>query len=277
MHRNTTVRATDGTMMMRLLFLLFVGLHIAESWVGRFPLSQQQKQRIFLEPLPPFTDAVYNKRQYCCPSRRQERRNVPRLHAVPPSVWWIVGHELLGAAPVPFIASATKRGGWLTNIDRPPWNPPDWLFAPMWTFLYATMGLAVSKIYHSSSGKASVLKTPWLMALWAVHFALNVSWAPVFFSLQRFRSALIISCLMVATLAVIIPLFYAVDPTAGLILLPYLVWITFATVLNGELCRRNPTVHGYNNGMLQAQIQRLQADAAKYADSLMNDSGSVSE
>jgi translocator protein len=195
--------------------------------------------------------------------QRNENKSV-QLQAVPPSLWWILGHEILGSAPVPFIASATKKGGWLSNIDRPSWNPPDWIFGPMWTFLYATMGLAVSKIYNSS--KPAAVKTP-LLILWAVHFALNVSWAPVFFSLQRFRPALIISCLMVATLLLVIPLFYTVNPTAGLVLLPYLAWISFATVLNKELCKRNPTVNGYNNGMLQAQIQKLQSDAAEYADS----------
>ncbi|KAG7361773.1 TspO/MBR family protein [Nitzschia inconspicua] len=193
-----------------------------------------------------------------------KRAPSPTLRAIPPSLWWILGHELLGSAPVPFIASATKNGGWLSKIERPDWNPPDWLFGPVWTFLYATMGLAASKIYYST--KPSNIKKP-LMILWAVHFALNISWAPVFFSLQRFRPACIISCLMVMTLLVVIPLFYSVNPSAGILLLPYLAWITFATFLNKELCKLNPTVKGYNNGMFQAQIQKLQMDAAKYADS----------
>ncbi|KAL3942003.1 MAG: hypothetical protein SGARI_000411, partial [Bacillariaceae sp.] len=121
-----------------------------------------------------------------------------------------------------------------------------------------------SRIYNSS--KPASVKTP-LLALWVVHFALNVSWAPTFFALKRFRPALVISSLMVLTLLAVMPLFYSVNPTAGLILLPYLAWITFATVLNNELCKRNPTVNGYNNGMFQAQLQKQQQDAATYADS----------
>jgi translocator protein len=188
-----------------------------------------------------------------------------RLQAIPPSLWWILGHDILGAAPVPFISSATKRnGGWLSKIDRPPWNPPDWLFGPVWTFLYSCMGLAASKVYYSSHS----IKIP-LMLLWVVHFTLNLSWAPVFFSLKRFREAFIISCFMVLTLSMfLITLFcYNVSATAGFLLLPYLAWIIFATFLNKEICRLNPTVLGYNNGMLQSQIQKLQEDAAKYADS----------
>jgi translocator protein len=188
-----------------------------------------------------------------------------RLQAIPPSLWWIMGHNLLGAAAVPFISSATnKNGGWLSKIDRPPWNPPDWLFGPVWSFLYSCMGLAASRVYNSNH----TVKTP-LMILWVVHFTLNLSWAPVFFSLQRFRAALIISCFMVLTLLMfLISLFCCnVNATAGLLLMPYLAWIIFATFLNKDICRRNPTVKGYNNGMLQSQIQKLQEDAAKYADS----------
>jgi tryptophan-rich sensory protein len=187
-----------------------------------------------------------------------------KLDAIPPSLWWILGHNIVGAAPVPFIADATKNGGWLSRIDRPPWNPPDWIFGPVWTFLYTCMGIAVSRIF--TSAKPASVKTP-LLALWGVHFALNVSWAPTFFALKQLRPALVISCLMVATLLAVIPLFYSINASAGLLLLPYLAWISFATVLNAELCKRNPTKNGYNNAMLQAQILKLQQDAAAYADS----------
>ena len=185
-----------------------------------------------------------------------------QLNGIPSSVWWILGHEIIGSAPVPYIAKATKKGGWFSKIDRPSWNPPDRLFGPVWTTLYFCMGLAVSRIYNST--KPSSVKNP-LLVLWGIHFALNVSWAPVFFCLKRFRAALIISCLMVITLMVIIPLFYGVDVSSALLLLPYLAWISFATVLNKKICQLNPTKNGYNNGMFQAQLQKLQEDAAKYA------------
>lgn len=185
------------------------------------------------------------------------------LAALPPSTWWVVGHVVGGASPVPFVASATKPGGWYRKISLPSWNPPDKIFGPVWTVLYTCMGLAVSRIWNSSAISATTKKG--LMLAWFGHFALNLSWAPTFFGMQRFRAACVTSSLMVMTLLAIIPRFYQVNPTSAYLLIPYLAWITFATFLNRTICARNPTVKGYNDGMLQAQIQTLQADAAKYA------------
>lgn len=187
------------------------------------------------------------------------------LSAVPPSIWWILGHNVLGVTPAFVVAPATKQGGWYRKINLPSWNPPDWLFGPVWTFLYSCMGIAVSKIY-STSKISSTTKTL-LLLFWLIHFALNLSWAPTFFGLQQFKPALIISTLMVITLLTTIPLFYTVNPMSGLLLLPYLCWITFATVLNYDICKRNPTKDGYNDAMFQAQLQKLQENAAKYANS----------
>jgi len=99
--------------------------------------------------------------------------------------------------------------------------------------------------------------------LWVTHFCLNMSWAPIFFGLQRFRLGLAISYLLVGSLAVIMPLFYAVDPTSAFLLVPYALWLSFATFgLNVSICQRNPTKNGYNEGMLQAQLIKLQENAA---------------
>jgi tryptophan-rich sensory protein len=204
-----------------------------------------------------------NQHYWNTPVSTPNRAKHAQLNGIPSSVLWILGHEVIGSAPVPFIAQATKKGGWLSKIDRPSWNPPDWLFGPVWTTLYCCMGLSVSRI--CSSTKPRSVKNP-LLVFWGIHFVLNVSWAPVFFCFKRFRAALIISCLMVITLMGIIPLFYRVNVGSALLLIPYLAWISFATVLNAAICKRNPTdKYGYNNGMLQAQIQALQEDAAKYA------------
>jgi tryptophan-rich sensory protein len=185
-----------------------------------------------------------------------------------PLTWTTLGlvlfHVILGAAPVPFVVNSTKKGGWYRKIALPSWTPPDVVFAPVWTTLYSCMGIAVSIISGSATIGLETKKR--ILWSWAVHFLLNISWAPTFFGRQQFRAGYIIQILMVLTLAVtVIPPFYAVDPVAGCLLLPYMAWITFATFLNRTICAMNPTVKGYNDGMLQAQIQKLQGDAAKYA------------
>lgn len=198
--------------------------------------------------------------------RRGGNRNRDRheLAAVPASLWWILGHTTLPFTGVPFVINGTKEGGWYRKIDLPSWTPPDRLFGPVWTTLYTCMGLAVSRI-SKASASASPFGSP-LVQLWLGHMAVNVAWAPVFFGLQRFRLGLVISYLLVGSLAAIIPLFHAVDPVAAFLLVPYGLWLSFATFgLNTSICRRNPTKNGYNEGMFQAQLQKLQEDAAAYA------------
>ena len=189
-----------------------------------------------------------------------------RLEAVPPSLWWILGHVTLASTGVPIVTKATRNGGWYRKIDLPPWTPPDKLFGPVWTSLYACMGLALSRISKLSASSPTTTITSPLILLWAIHFGINLAWAPVFFGLQRFRLGLILSYLMLGSLAVIIPLFHAVDPISAFLLLPYAFWLSFATFgLNVAICRRNPTKNGYNEGMFQAQLRKLQDNAAAYA------------
>lgn len=201
------------------------------------------------------------------------RTRIPSItttNALPPSTWWVAAHVAAGCSGAPIVATATKSGGWYRKIDLPSWKPPDWLFGPVWTALYASMGLAVSRIYNSSTklqAVGAIMKNPALL-LWAVHFTLNLIWAPVFFGLQRFRLGFFVSALMVVSLAMVIPMFYAINESSAYLLLPYLAWITFATFLNKAICKLNPTEKGYNNAMFQAQLARLQQEAAKYADGL---------
>ena len=181
------------------------------------------------------------------------------------TVGFVLLHVILGAAPVPFVVNGTKQGGWYRRIQLPSWTPPDKLFAPVWTTLYACMGLAVSII--SSSATISLGTKKKLLWYWVGHFALNLSWAPTFFGRQQFRLGCFLNVLMMNTLGLtIIPKFYGVDPTAGMLLVPYMAWLTFATLLNAKICALNPTTKGYNDGMFQAQLQKLQEDAARYAD-----------
>ena len=173
-------------------------------------------------------------------------------------VTWAVGHAVGGAMGAPVVAKAKK---WYQKIDLPPWTPPDFLFGPVWTMLYSAMGVAAARVYQRTQSLSSAP-----MVLWMIHyFILNLPWAPVFFGMKRLRLGLILNLLMMASLLVIIPLFYQNNPISGYLLLPYLVWLTFATVLNNAICRRNPTKNGYNEAMFQAGLLKLQNEAAVYA------------
>eukprot|EP00980_Cylindrotheca_fusiformis_P020531 scaffold7603_cov71-Cylindrotheca_fusiformis.AAC.2 len=175
----------------------------------------------------------------------------------------ILGHVIGGTLGTPFVLKATKKpNGWYRQINLPSWTPPDRIFAPVWTTLYTCMGIAVTRILNVSS---TTNKTA-ALSIWACHYILNILWAPVFFGMQRLRLGLIINGFLIATLLAVLKLFATMDITATYLLLPYLVWLLFATVLNYDICQKNPTVKGYNDAKFQAALKRLQMQAAKYAD-----------
>jgi tryptophan-rich sensory protein len=122
------------------------------------------------------------------------------------------------------------------------------------------MGAAASRVAEAGGRIASLP-----VVAWFAHYLLNLSWPFVFFGARRLRAGLWLNCLLTASTAWIAPTFHGVDATAGLLLVPYASWLLFATALNWAICRRNPTVKGYNEAMLQHDICRLQREAAEYA------------
>jgi len=188
----------------------------------------------------------------------QNTHRLPDIHLNPEPVAWVAGHLIGGNLAVPIVAKSIKT--WYKKLDLPSWTPPDRVFAPVWTYLYSTMGWAAYQVFQKTSARSLPMK------MWYIHFALNMSWAPVFFSMKKLRQGLWINLLLVGTLSATIPLFYKVNPTSGILLLPYLAWLTFATALNWSICNRNPTNQGYNSAMLQADLAELNKAAAIYAN-----------
>lgn len=179
------------------------------------------------------------------------------LNAVSPVVWSAIGHVLGGTTGVPVVAKGIKT--WYKKVNLPPWTPPDRIFAPTWTLLYAAMGVAAGRIYQKVGGVTLPL------ILWACHYLLNLSWAPVFFGRKRLRLGLWMNLVLLTSLGYIIPLFCQIDALSAKLLLPYLAWLIFATALNWSVCSRNPTVDGYNNAKFEADLDQLQQQAAEYA------------
>lgn len=187
-------------------------------------------------------------------------RSKTNLEAVPSTLIWAASHVVAGSAGTVFVIPATKPGGWYRNISLPTWTPPDRIFAPVWMTLYTMMGISVARV-HSLVGLKSIP-----VLLWLFHFAMNLIWAPVFFQKKMLRAGQAINITLLATLAIIIPQFYALDKVSALLLFPYTCWATFATFLNGNICKRNPTdKYGYNNAKFQAGLIQLQKEASDYA------------
>jgi tryptophan-rich sensory protein len=123
---------------------------------------------------------------------------------------------------------------WYATLQKPSWNPPGWVFGPVWTALYLLMGLAARRVVR----RTGLLTLP--MLLFAIQLGLNVAWSPVFFGQKKPREALVLLGLIVGTAVATAIAFGRVDRTAGLLLLPYLAWLALAFSLNRAIVVRNP-------------------------------------
>ena len=137
-----------------------------------------------------------------------------------------------------FAAGATGAmfppGPWYDELEKPPWTPPNFLFPLAWTTLYFCMAYAGARAAISpGSGLA--------LALWSLQIALNTLWTPVFFGLRKLKGGLVVlGCLWLAVAATMVAL-WQVDTLAGLLFLPYLVWVSVAGALNLSVVRLNPS------------------------------------
>lgn len=127
--------------------------------------------------------------------------------------------------------------GWYSGIKKPKWNPPNWLFGPAWGVFYLSMGVASWTVWRSGAGRAGPL------ALYAAQLALNLAWTPLFFKAHALDASLIDATAMlgVATAATIKMSKQANPAVVAPLMAPYLAWVAFATALNAELLRLNPS------------------------------------
>lgn len=131
-----------------------------------------------------------------------------------------------------FFGSQFEPGIWYALMSKPPWTPPDWVFAPVWTTLYVLMGFAAWLVWRARGWHGS----HWLFA---GQLVLNAGWSWLFFGLHRTGWALgELGVLWLVVLAMMAG-FWRVRPAAGALLVPYVVWLSYALVLNHELWRLN--------------------------------------
>lgn len=126
-------------------------------------------------------------------------------------------------------------GQWYAALQKPSWNPPGWVFGPVWTALYTMMAVAAWLVWKQGGFAAQRRGlTPFLVQL-----ALNAAWTPLFFGLHRPGLALAEILLLWLAIVWTIASFWPVHRVAAGLLLPYLAWVSFAAVLNGTLWRLN--------------------------------------
>ncbi len=133
----------------------------------------------------------------------------------------------------PLAGMFSLPGVWYAALSKPTWNPPAWIFGPVWTLLYLMMAIAAWLIWKREG---------WRRPLWlyVVQLLLNAAWTPIFFGAHQLGWALLE--IMVLWIAVLLTLlnFRCVSRTAAWLFVPYLAWVTFAAFLNFTLWRLNP-------------------------------------
>ena len=123
-------------------------------------------------------------------------------------------------------------GQWYSELNKPIWTPPNWVFPVAWPILYLCMS-------YSGATLASIDGAGSALALWALQIALNTLGTPVFFGLENIKVGLIVIFLLLISVAMCTYVFWMYSFISGILFLPYLVWVTFAAALNMAVFRLN--------------------------------------
>ncbi|MCK0545798.1 tryptophan-rich sensory protein [Pseudomonas syringae pv. aptata] len=125
-----------------------------------------------------------------------------------------------------------KPGTWYESLEKPSFTPPDWAFPVAWTTIYLLLAWAGYRLTLIPGSEI-------VLALWAAQIALNTLWTPVFFGANRLVAAMVILVLLWIVVAAMIVMALQLDIITGLILFPYLVWLSVAAALNFSILRHN--------------------------------------
>jgi tryptophan-rich sensory protein len=130
-----------------------------------------------------------------------------------------------------------QPGAWYAGLEKPAFNPPNWVFAPVWTVLYVLMAVAAWLVWRER-GSVAAAAVP--LAAWLVQLVLNALWSWLFFGQHEMGLALVDITALWFAIVVTIALFWRVNHLASWLLVPYLAWVSFAMLLNAALWRLNP-------------------------------------
>jgi tryptophan-rich sensory protein len=131
--------------------------------------------------------------------------------------------------------TATSVGTWYQGLEKPSFNPPDWVFAPVWTALYVMMAIAGWRVWRRARFEARRKA----LTLFVVQLGLNLIWSLLFFGLQRIDLALMEIVILLFAIIANTAVFWRLDRAAGALFVPYVLWVAYATALNASLWRLN--------------------------------------
>jgi tryptophan-rich sensory protein len=123
------------------------------------------------------------------------------------------------------IGAVVRPDGWYAALNKPPFNPPNWVFAPVWSLLYVMIAVAGARTYERANG----------FALWVAQLVLNFAWTPAFFLLHRPAVALVIVAALLVIILVFIWARWIPDRISALLFVPYAAWVAFAALLNAAI------------------------------------------
>jgi tryptophan-rich sensory protein len=148
--------------------------------------------------------------------------------------------EAFGALPT--FVSMDSLLTWYPQLNKPFFNPPNWVFGPAWSFLFLLMGISFGTIWHKLLNEKDVLKKKKISKafyLFIFHMGLNMLWTHLFFGLQQPLFALFEIVILWGIILVLIIWFWNIKKLSGLLLIPYILWVSFATVLNAAIVYLN--------------------------------------
>ncbi len=148
---------------------------------------------------------------------------------------------ILVCSGVGYLSSIVTRSSlstWYPLIEKPSFNPPNYVFPIVWPILYILMGIAVGMVWNQLATKESLVKKA--MILFGIQLALNALWSILFFGLQNPRIAFFELLLLLLFVLLSCRQFYKISPLASYLLIPYILWLSFAAVLNYSIWTLNP-------------------------------------
>lgn len=136
----------------------------------------------------------------------------------------------LSAGLIGSLATFPAIPTWYAGLIKPPFSPPNWIFGPVWTTLYILMGIAMYLVWKKKKS----------LTLFLIHLVFNAGWSVVFFGLRSISGGMVVIIILWGFIIALIREFYRIDKRASYLLIPYLVWVSFAGILNFSLLILNP-------------------------------------
>jgi tryptophan-rich sensory protein len=141
------------------------------------------------------------------------------------------------AGAVGTVSTLPEITTWYAALAKPSWTPPNWAFGPVWSTLYVLMGIALFLVWREGLERKEVKVA---ISIFAVQLAINVMWSLVFFGGHNIFGGLVLILILWIAILINIIVFYRISKAAGLILIPYLIWVSIATYLNYSVFILNP-------------------------------------